>query len=326
MALIGEEGLDLAILPIGDYYTMGPDDAVRAVKLLKPRHVLPIHYNTFPPITQDADAWAERVKSETAPCPSSCSRGSGSRSSRARPAGTDGPVTVQGAASLATSSLQVASSGQRVEVRRTCRPSSGRNAASTRSRPACPRRRASSRIADDVADRPGQELGIADGDEDAGLAVDDDLGGPRRGGGDHGLAEPHGLEHEVRQALVGAGQDHEVGRGHQPGHVVAVAQEPHPAVEIDTSGAVSSSRGPERTVAGDQGAKVGLDVLEQVERLEQVVDPLLLRQPAGEQDQRRVGREAELGADRGAIDRRAAPRRSPSRSSPAGRRARPSCR
>ena len=35
MALIGEEGLDLAILPIGDYYTMGPDDALRAVKLLR---------------------------------------------------------------------------------------------------------------------------------------------------------------------------------------------------------------------------------------------------------------------------------------------------
>ena len=62
MALIGEEGLDLAILPIGDYYTMGPDDALRAVKLLKPRFVLPIHYNTFPPIAQDADAWAARVE------------------------------------------------------------------------------------------------------------------------------------------------------------------------------------------------------------------------------------------------------------------------
>ncbi|MDR3635782.1 MAG: metal-dependent hydrolase [Isosphaeraceae bacterium] len=65
MALIGEEGLDLALLPIGDYYTMGPDDAVRAVKLLKPRRVVPIHYNTFPPIRQDADAWAARVKQET---------------------------------------------------------------------------------------------------------------------------------------------------------------------------------------------------------------------------------------------------------------------
>jgi L-ascorbate metabolism protein UlaG (beta-lactamase superfamily) len=65
MALIGEEGLDLAILPIGDYYTMGPDDALRAVKLLHPRFVIPIHYNTFPPIAQDADAWAARVKNET---------------------------------------------------------------------------------------------------------------------------------------------------------------------------------------------------------------------------------------------------------------------
>jgi L-ascorbate metabolism protein UlaG (beta-lactamase superfamily) len=65
MALIGEEGIDLAILPIGDYYTMGPDDAVRAVKLIKPRFVLPIHYNTFPPIAQDVDAWATRVKAET---------------------------------------------------------------------------------------------------------------------------------------------------------------------------------------------------------------------------------------------------------------------
>ncbi len=69
MVLIGEEGLDLAILPIGDYYTMGPDDALRAVKLLKPRFVLPIHYNTFPPITQDANAWAARVKSETSASP-----------------------------------------------------------------------------------------------------------------------------------------------------------------------------------------------------------------------------------------------------------------
>jgi L-ascorbate metabolism protein UlaG (beta-lactamase superfamily) len=65
MALIGEEGIDLALLPIGDYYTMGPDDAVRAVKLIQPRLVLPIHYNTFPPISQDVDAWAARIKAET---------------------------------------------------------------------------------------------------------------------------------------------------------------------------------------------------------------------------------------------------------------------
>src|SRR6266567_3102602 len=65
MRLIGEEGLDLAILPIGDNYTMGPDDAVRAVKMLEPKKVLPIHYNTWEIIAQDAGAWANRIKSET---------------------------------------------------------------------------------------------------------------------------------------------------------------------------------------------------------------------------------------------------------------------
>jgi L-ascorbate metabolism protein UlaG (beta-lactamase superfamily) len=65
MRLIGEEGLDLAVLPIGDYYTMGPDDAIRAVKLLGPRYVLPIHFNTFPAIVQDGAAWADRVRKET---------------------------------------------------------------------------------------------------------------------------------------------------------------------------------------------------------------------------------------------------------------------
>jgi L-ascorbate metabolism protein UlaG (beta-lactamase superfamily) len=65
MRLIGEEGVDLAILPIGDNYTMGPDDAVRAVKLIGPRKVVPIHYNTWEVIAQDAGAWAERVRRET---------------------------------------------------------------------------------------------------------------------------------------------------------------------------------------------------------------------------------------------------------------------
>lgn len=65
MKLIGEEGIDLAILPIGDNYTMGPDDALRAVKLLQPKRVLPIHYNTWDLIAQDAAAWADRVRKET---------------------------------------------------------------------------------------------------------------------------------------------------------------------------------------------------------------------------------------------------------------------
>jgi L-ascorbate metabolism protein UlaG (beta-lactamase superfamily) len=65
MKLIGEEGLDLAVVPIGDNFTMGPDDALRAVKFLQPKVVIPIHYNTWGLIAQDATAWAERVQNET---------------------------------------------------------------------------------------------------------------------------------------------------------------------------------------------------------------------------------------------------------------------
>jgi len=65
MRLIGEEGIDLAVLPIGDNFTMGPDDALRAIKLIKPRIVIPIHYDTFDVIAQDPHTWAERVRAET---------------------------------------------------------------------------------------------------------------------------------------------------------------------------------------------------------------------------------------------------------------------
>lgn len=65
MKLIGDEGIDLAVLPIGDNFTMGPDDALIAVKLLRPQHVIPIHYNTWELIAQDPHAWARRVEAET---------------------------------------------------------------------------------------------------------------------------------------------------------------------------------------------------------------------------------------------------------------------
>jgi L-ascorbate metabolism protein UlaG (beta-lactamase superfamily) len=65
MKLIGEEGLDLAVIPIGDNYTMGPDDALRAVKMLQPKIVVPIHYNTFDLLKQNPQAWAIRVENET---------------------------------------------------------------------------------------------------------------------------------------------------------------------------------------------------------------------------------------------------------------------
>jgi L-ascorbate metabolism protein UlaG (beta-lactamase superfamily) len=59
----------LAVLPIGDNYTMGPDDALKAVKLLEPKKVVPCHYDTFPVIVQDAQAWADRVRKETKAVP-----------------------------------------------------------------------------------------------------------------------------------------------------------------------------------------------------------------------------------------------------------------
>ena len=52
MKLIGVAGLDLAVLPIGDQFTMGPADSLEAIKLLNPKRVAPCHYNTWPPIEQ----------------------------------------------------------------------------------------------------------------------------------------------------------------------------------------------------------------------------------------------------------------------------------
>lgn len=65
MKLIGDEGLDIAILPIGDHYTMGPADAVRAAGFLNAKVVVPCHYNTFPPIEQDSQAFKNAVEQAT---------------------------------------------------------------------------------------------------------------------------------------------------------------------------------------------------------------------------------------------------------------------
>lgn len=61
MQLIGRGGLDLALLPIGDNFTMGPDDALEALSLLKPKLAVPMHYNTWPIIAQDAREFARRA-------------------------------------------------------------------------------------------------------------------------------------------------------------------------------------------------------------------------------------------------------------------------
>jgi L-ascorbate metabolism protein UlaG (beta-lactamase superfamily) len=65
MKLMRKDKVDLAILPIGDNYTMGPDDAVRATKFVRPKHVIPKHYNTFPLLNQDAGAWAAKIHAKT---------------------------------------------------------------------------------------------------------------------------------------------------------------------------------------------------------------------------------------------------------------------
>lgn len=69
MQLIGKQGIDLAVVPIGDLFTMGIQDSIEAIKLINPKQVLPAHFNTWPPIEQDSAAWAELVKSKTSAQP-----------------------------------------------------------------------------------------------------------------------------------------------------------------------------------------------------------------------------------------------------------------
>lgn len=61
MQLIGRGGIDLAMLPIGDNYTMGIDDAVDALGFLKPALAVPMHYNTFPPIQVDSSRFVAQA-------------------------------------------------------------------------------------------------------------------------------------------------------------------------------------------------------------------------------------------------------------------------
>ncbi|NWF68424.1 MAG: metal-dependent hydrolase [Chloroflexi bacterium] len=65
MQLIGQRQIDIAFLPIGDNFTMGPSDSIQAIKWLRPRYVFPMHYNTFDMIAQNAGEWANHVSRET---------------------------------------------------------------------------------------------------------------------------------------------------------------------------------------------------------------------------------------------------------------------
>lgn len=69
MKLIGEQGIDLAVLPIGDLYTMGPEDSVKATNLLHAKSVLPTHFNTWPPIEQNTEAWCGMIRESTQATP-----------------------------------------------------------------------------------------------------------------------------------------------------------------------------------------------------------------------------------------------------------------
>ena len=63
MALIGEVySPETAFLPIGDFYTMGPDQAARAARMLKVKRVIPMHYGTFPALTGTPDALRDELK------------------------------------------------------------------------------------------------------------------------------------------------------------------------------------------------------------------------------------------------------------------------
>jgi L-ascorbate metabolism protein UlaG (beta-lactamase superfamily) len=65
MQLLGQRNkIDVAMLPIGDNFTMGPEDAVTAAEFLKAGLVLPMHYNTFPPIKQDPDAFVTALAAQ----------------------------------------------------------------------------------------------------------------------------------------------------------------------------------------------------------------------------------------------------------------------
>jgi L-ascorbate metabolism protein UlaG (beta-lactamase superfamily) len=63
MRIIGEVYKpDVALIPIGDYYTMDATEAAEAVKLIKPKTVIPMHYMTFPVLAQTADEFVKKLK------------------------------------------------------------------------------------------------------------------------------------------------------------------------------------------------------------------------------------------------------------------------
>lgn len=65
MTMIGDVGLDVAVLPIGDNFTMSGQSSIKAIEFLRPKVVIPGHYNTWPIVAQDASDWERRVREHT---------------------------------------------------------------------------------------------------------------------------------------------------------------------------------------------------------------------------------------------------------------------
>lgn len=65
MKLLRDEKISLALLPIGDVFTMGIEDAAKAVKLIQPEVTIPMHYNTFPAIERDPQEFKKIVETKT---------------------------------------------------------------------------------------------------------------------------------------------------------------------------------------------------------------------------------------------------------------------
>ncbi len=68
MQLIGNQNLDCALLPIGDNFTMGVDDAVESAKLLRPKTVIPMHFDTWDLIKADTKAFAGKIEGAGMKC------------------------------------------------------------------------------------------------------------------------------------------------------------------------------------------------------------------------------------------------------------------
>ncbi len=66
MKWLAEEKVDVAILCVGDNFTMGPDDALKAIRLFEPKTVIPCHYGTWPYIDIDVEEFQARCQAETA--------------------------------------------------------------------------------------------------------------------------------------------------------------------------------------------------------------------------------------------------------------------